>query len=150
MNNMFEDFLLLAVGGIVGLAAGAALASDDDDEDEETDAAAEPVDKILNSVRDAAGAALANCETDEEREEVRREIRQAIENLKESLAAHSAVTAEAEEVDAEVVDVDTDTKEKPSGKNDNMYTLRQLMEKLNAMLDETMTDVKPKEGGAQM
>lgn len=42
-NSIFEDALLLAAGGIVGLIAGAALMSDDeDDDDEEEEARIEP------------------------------------------------------------------------------------------------------------
>ena len=37
-NSIFEDALLLGVGGIVGLIAGAALMSEDDDEEEEAHA----------------------------------------------------------------------------------------------------------------
>ena len=123
MNNIVEDFLLLAVGGVAGLAAGAALCSDDDDEEEELveeTTERDSVERLLLPIRSAARSAIASCKTEEERDAVAEEIRQSVTQLQEKLAErHAALAGGAD------------------GQN-----FQALIAKLNDALDETMAEAK--------
>lgn len=106
-NNILEDALLLAAGGIVGLIAGAALMSDDDDEDDEEEVRDIPkvkgpsLEALFASLSEEAQQAVASCETEEERADVRDRIQQAIRKLGEELEKRSTQATE-ESVGAEV------------------------------------------------
>lgn len=106
-NSIFEDALLLGVGGIVGLIAGAALMSEDDDEEEEAcdmpKAKGPSIEALFASLSEEAQQAVASCETEEEREDVRNRIHQAIRQMGEDLEKRSAQTA-AGSSDATTVD----------------------------------------------
>lgn len=123
MNNIVEDFLLLAVGGVAGLAAGAALCSDDDDEEEEAveeTSETDSVERLILPIRAAARSAIASCKTEEERNAVAEEIHQSVTQLQEKLAERQAAL---------------------TGGGDGQ-DFRALIAKLNDALDETMTEAK--------
>lgn len=154
-NSIFEDALLLAAGGIVGLIAGAALMSDDeDDDDEEEEARIEPkaagrnIEDLVASLKSEAQQALVNCETDEEREEVIASIRKSIEGLQAVLAKRTAA-AEATETETEAsdrfVELGKDGKPQPdeSFAPKPAQRFQDLAAKLEQALDETLADLPP-------
>ena len=104
-KNILEDALLLAAGGVVGLIAGAALMSDDEDEEEDAcekqDVKGPSLEALFSSLSEEAQQAVASCETEEERADVRDRIQQAIRKLGEDLEKRSTQAID-ENADAEV------------------------------------------------
>ena len=153
-NSIFEDALLLAAGGIVGLIAGAALMSDDEEDDDEEEARVAPkaagrsIEDLVASLKNEAQQALVNCETDEEREEVSASIRKSIEGLQAVLAKRTA-TAKATETEAEAsdrfVELGKDGKPQPneSFAPKPAQRFQDLAAKLEQALDETLADLPP-------
>ena len=144
MNNLLEDFLLLAAGGVVGLAAGVALSSEEEDYEEEDMPVAEDasLDDLLQSITSAASSALASCKTDEEREAVRTSIRQSLETLQANLAErHEATAVEAStDTAAHAMPVAAETRPAPgkSFVNADAQAVQQLIEKLGKTIERTM------------
>lgn len=143
-NNILEDALLLGVGGIVGLIAGAALMSEDDDEEEEacdTPKAKGPsIEALFASLSTEAQQAVASCETEEERADVRDRIQQAIRHLGEDLEKRSAQAAEETEAPVETdtfVNLDGETMPKPeeSFAEQHVQKFQQMLSKLSEAID---------------
>jgi len=148
-NSIFEDALLLAAGGIVGLIAGAALMSDDEEEEEEH-VAPKPVgpsiEELIASLKSEAQQALVNCETDEEREEVSANIRQSVEDLQAVLAKRTAATKATEaEASDRFVELGKDGQPQPneSFAPKPAQRFQELAAKLEHALDETLADLPP-------
>ena len=152
-NSIFEDALLLAAGGIVGLIAGAALASDDEEETEEEECIAQKasghgIEELIASLKSEAHQALVNCETDEEREEVSANIRQSIEGLQAALAKHTAA-AKATETDEEASAPFVALGEDGAAQPDESFApkpaerFQRLAAELEQALNETLEDLPP-------
>ncbi|WP_294160200.1 hypothetical protein [uncultured Selenomonas sp.] len=152
-NSIFEDALLLAAGGIVGLIAGAALMSDDEEDDDEEEARVAPkaagrsIEDLVASLKNEAQQALVNCETDEEREEVSASIRKSIEGLQAVLAKRTA--AKATETEAEASDRFVELGKDGQPQPDESFApkpaqrFQDLAAKLEQALDETLADLPP-------
>ena len=153
MSNLLEDFLLLAAGGIVGLATGVALCSEDEEDEGEEKAAIDPVCCDVDAVREAAHRALASCRTEEERDAVRAQIHQSIDALQEDLDRYRAQAATAgEEAVAEEVTgaseafatFETDLGARPAPEESvvdaNVQTFQKLVTDIQASLGEMLEE----------
>ena len=155
----WKNGLLLAAGGVAGLALAAWLESEGKsdrwDYDEEMERAkvkalkADGMKILVEKVKSEAEWAMEECTTDEEREAVYAEVEESIRKLQASLAkrgekiiadlkaqvAEARITEEEDAVDNE------DATE--NGKEDAVRHFKSTMEDLTKSLDDTMASLKP-------
>lgn len=154
MSNLLEDFLLLAAGGVVGLAAGVALCSDDDDDDEEEEKTiVDPVCYNVDAVRKAARQALASCGTEEERDAVREKIRQSMDALQADLdryRAQAVTTAGEADVEEASDAFETDLTARPAPDESivdaNVQAFQKLVTDIQSSLGEVFEGTRPAKG----
>ena len=155
----WKNGLLLAAGGVAGLALAAWLESEGKtdrwDYDEEVERAkvralkSDGMKILVEKVKSEAEWAMEECTTDEEREAVYAEVEASIRKLQASLAKRGekiiadlkAQVAEARIIEDDDVADDEDTAE--GGKADAVRHFKSTMEDLTKSLDETLDALKP-------
>lgn len=143
-NNIWEHALLLGAGGIIGLIAGALLTTDDEEED--ASEASEPdvgdIEAIFTSLQGEAQRAVANCETEEERTDVRERIQQAIQQLQDALTERSEQEADSDHAADTSVPLGGKTMPKPeeSLTGQHVQNVEDLLSRLGEVLRATMAD----------
>lgn len=92
-TNIFEDAMLLAAGGVIGLIASAVM-EDEEKKEEKPMGDGKTIEEMFASLQEEAQQAIASCETEEEREAVRAHILQSVQKMQENLAEHGTSVAE--------------------------------------------------------
>jgi len=144
----WKNGLLLAAGGVVGLALAAWLESEgrSDDYDEDYDERprrkapkADGMELLVEKVRRDAEWAMEECTTDEQREKVYAEVSASIKELQATLEKRGQeIIADLREQalsDGSMEDLDEDT--------DAITNFKNSMIDLTKSLDETLTSLKP-------
>ena len=130
-----KDGLLLAIGGLAGLALAAVLESSDEDSEvvQETDA----LESLIGDIRKEAEWAMAECSTDEEREKVYAQVKESVRNFQLTLQQRGEeIIADLQE---QAVDA-PDREEIASELDERVAAFKQRMEQMTARLDETLAD----------
>lgn len=149
-NSIWEDFLIFATGGILGMLAGTALLSNDEESREEEDAA-EPrnpdVDGLMAAFQKEMGDALASCKTEEERKAVYEDIHQSIQALQASLVERRMQEADDSEECGErhFVDAEKETLPKPDETfaNEHVQNVQRLIAQMDRALKQTVENMYP-------
>ncbi len=142
--SWIRNGLLLAAGGFIGLLAGCALM--DDDRAVRHSDKGDGMELLIGDIRREAEAALAACETEEEREAVYAQIRDSVEKLREELQTKGdALITELQEG---ALTVNAAAGE-PSA-NDHVQAIRDTLQKVSQSLDETLETLKPPGGDPAM
>lgn len=144
----WKNGLLLAAGGVAGLALAAWLESEgrSDDYDEDYDERprrkapkADGMELLVEKVRRDAEWAMEECTTDEQREKVYAEVSASIKELQATLEKRGQeIIADLREQalsDGSLEDLDEDT--------DAITNFKNSMIDLTKSLDETLTSLKP-------
>ena len=144
----WKNGLLLAAGGVAGLALAAWLESEgkSDDYDEDDDerprrkaTKADGMELLVEKVRRDAEWAMEECTTDEQREKVYAEVSASIKELQATLEKRGQeIIADLREQalsDGSLEELDEDT--------DAITNFKSSMEDLTKSLDETLTSLKP-------
>ena len=144
----WKNGLLLAAGGVAGLALAAWLESEcrSDDYDEDYDdrprrkaTKADGMELLVEKVRRDAEWAMEECTTDEQREKVYAEVSASIKELQATLEKRGQeIIADLREQtlsDGSLEELDEDT--------DAITNFKSSMEDLTKSLDETLTSLKP-------
>jgi len=144
----WKNGLLLAAGGVAGLALAAWLESEgkSDDYDEDYDERprrrvpkADGMELLVEKVRRDAEWAMEECTTDEQREKVYAEVSASIKELQATLEKRGQeIIADLREQalsDGSLEELDEDT--------DAITNFKSSMEDLTKSLDETLTSLKP-------
>lgn len=141
-----KNGLLLAAGGVLGVMLGGILYDQCFDDRDYSDDGPEPdgLELLVKKIRREAEAAMAECETDEEREAAYAEIRDSIEKIKEKLQKKGdAIIAELQEQKR-----NDDAKAEASAKaKEQADSIKETLEKAGVSLDEVLDSLKPKEKG---
>jgi len=144
-NNIWEDALLLGAGGVIGLIVSALIAADDEnDEKEDAAEAAEPdvgdIEAIFASLQEEAQQAIASCETEEERADVRERIQQAIQQLQDALAGRSAGGVDDAASTSAPLDDKTMPKPDESFADQHVQNILAMLSRLGDLLRVPMAD----------
>ena len=141
-----KNGLLLATGGMLGVMLGGILYDQCFDNRDYDDDGPEPdgLELLVKKIRREAEAAMADCETDEEREAAYAEIRSSIEKIKEKLQKKGdAIISELQEQKRS-----DDAKAEVSAKaKEQAESIKETLEKAGVSLDEVLDSLKPKESG---
>lgn len=130
-----KDGLLLAIGGLAGLALAAVLESSDEDSEDvqETDA----LESLISDIRQEAEWAMVECSTDEEREKVYAQVKESVRNFQLTLQQRSEeIIADLQEQAVEA----PDREEIASELDKRVAAFKQRMEQMTARLDETLAN----------
>ena len=153
--SWWKNGLLLAAGGVAGLALAAWLESEGNSErwdyDEEVERAkvralkSDGMKILVEKVKSEAEWAMEECTTDEEREAVYAEVEESIKKLQASLAKRGEkIIAELKAQVAETQIADEDGEESTeSSKDDAVRHFKSSMEDLTKSLDDTLASLKP-------
>ena len=153
--SWWKNGLLLAAGGVAGLALAAWLESegksDGWDYDEEMERAkvkafkADGMKILVEKVKSEAEWAMEECTTDEEREAVYAEVEESIKKLQDSLAKRGEkIIAELKAQVAKTQMADEDGEESTeSSKDDAVRHFKSSMDDLTKSLDETLASLRP-------
>ena len=150
-NSIWEDFLIFATGGILGMLAGTALISNDEKSSEEEDATGTgnpDVDELMAAFQKETEDALASCKTEEERKAVYEDIHQSIQALQASLVKRRA---QEENDDSEergerhFVDAEKETLPKPDETfaNEHVQNVQRLIAQMDSALKQTVENMYP-------
>lgn len=130
-----KDGLLLAIGGLAGLALAAVLESSDEDSEvvQETDA----LESLIGDIRKEAEWAMAECSTETEREKVYAQVKESVREFQLTMQQRGEkIIADLQE---QAVDA-PDRKEIASELDERVAAFKQRMEQMTARLDETLAD----------
>ena len=130
-----KDGLLLAIGGLAGLALAAVLESSDEDSEvvQETDA----LESLIGDIRKEAEWAMAECSTETEREKVYAQVKESVREFQLTMQQHGEeIIADLQE---QAVDA-PDREEIASELDERVAAFKQRMEQMTARLDETLAD----------
>ncbi len=128
-----KDGLLLAIGGLAGLAMAAVLESNDENSEDvqETDA----LESLISDIRQEAEWAMVECSTDEEREKVYAQVKESVRNFQLTLQQRSEeIIADLQE---QAMDA-PDREEIASELDERVAAFKQRMDQMSARLDETL------------
>lgn len=128
-----KDGLLLAIGGLAGLALAAVLESNDENSEDvqETDA----LESLISDIRQEAEWAMVECSTDEEREKVYAQVKESVRNFQLTLQQRSEeIIADLQE---QAMDA-PDREEIASELDERVAAFKQRMDQMSARLDETL------------
>ncbi len=150
--SWWKNGLLLAAGGVAGLALAAWLESEDksdgwDDEDERPRRRmpkADGMELLVAKVRKEAEWAMEECTTDEEREKVYEEVASSIRKLQATLQERGdEIIADLRE--QALADKRTEALEEGNDEDDisAITQFKSTMEDLTKSLDETLDSLKP-------
>ncbi len=140
----WKNGLLLAAGGAVGLIAGALLYeavldekdySDDDDDLPERDG----ISLLAEKIRIEASAAMDACETEEEREAVYAQVKDAVHEMQEKLAQKGEEIIE--QLKERTIAAAETAEESESGQH--VKKVKDTLQQLTDSLDETLESLKP-------
>ena len=130
-----KDGLLLAIGGLAGLALAMVLESRDEDLEEvqETDA----LESLIGDIRKEAEWAMAECSTETEREKVYAQVKESVREFQLTMQQRGEeIIADLQE---QAVDA-PDREEIASELDERVAAFKQRMEQMAARLDETLVD----------
>lgn len=130
-----KDGLLLAIGGLAGLALAAVLESSDEDSElvQETDA----LESLIGDIRKEAEWAMAECSTETEREKVYAQVKESVREFQLTMQQRGEeIIADLQE---QAVDA-PDREEIASELDERVAAFKQRMEQMAARLDETLAN----------
>ena len=134
----WKNGLLLAAGGVAGLALAAWLESECGNSREGKEQHADGMELLVEKVRKEAEWAMEECTTDEEREKVYEEVASSIRNLQ------AALKQRGDEIIADLKEqaLSGGADEEETGE-DAVRKFKSSMEDLTKALDETLASMKP-------
>lgn len=136
----WKNGLLLAAGGVAGLALAAWLESEAHDYNEGRSGKADGMELLVEKVRREAEWAMEECTNDEQREKVYAEVSASIRELQETLQQRGEeIIADLKE--QALADCSADDDEE-FGDNP-VSKFKSSMEDLTKALDETLDSIKP-------
>lgn len=130
-----KDGLLLAIGGLAGLALAMVLESRDEDSEvvQETDA----LESLIGDIRKEAEWAMAECSTETEREKVYAQVKESVREFQLTMQQRGEeIIADLQE---QAVDA-PDREEIASELDERVAAFKQRMEQMAARLDETLAN----------
>ncbi len=144
--NWILKGLLLATGGLIGCALANTLFEENSNDCEdalgEHDEKTDGMEMIIEKIRQEAMNAIAECETEAEREEVYTQIRASVEKMKDELQKKSdAIIAELKEE----TNLSNNPESRKVSANAHVQNIRDTLEKFSESLDETLESLKPQE-----
>lgn len=155
MSDWWKNGLLVAAGGVAGLALAAWLESEDKsdhwDYDEEVERVkvkalkSDGMKILVEKVKSEAEWAMEECATDEEREAVYAEVEETVKKLQAKLAKHGEKIIESLKAQATEAQM-TDEEESgfmENGQEKAVRNFKSKMEDLTKSLDETLASIKP-------
>ena len=155
MSDWWKNGLLVAAGGVAGLALAAWLESEDKsdhwDYDEEVERVkvkalkSDGMKILVEKVKSEAEWAMEECATDEEREAVYAEVEETVKKLQAKLAKHGEKIIEslkAQATEAQMTD-EEDSGFMENGQEKAVRNFKSKMEDLTKSLDETLASIKP-------
>ena len=155
MSDWWKNGLLVAAGGVAGLALAAWLELEDKsdhwDYDEEVERAkvkalkSDGMKILVEKVKSEAEWAMEECATDEEREAVYAEVEETEKKLQAKLAKHGEKIIESLKAQATEAQM-TDEEESgfmENGQEKAVRNFKSKMEDLTKSLDETLASIKP-------
>ena len=135
----WKNGLLLAAGGVAGLALAAWLESECETSREGKEQQADGMELLVEKVRKEAEWAMEECTTDEEREKVYEEVASSIRNLQAMLKQRGdEIIADLKE---QALSGSEDDEEEDG--EDAVRKFKSSMEDLTKALDETLASIKP-------
>ncbi|WP_029544503.1 hypothetical protein [Selenomonas sp. AB3002] len=135
----WKNGLLLAAGGVAGLALAAWLESECENSREGKDSQADGMELLVEKVRKEAEWAMEECTTDEEREKVYEEVASSIRDLQATLKQRGdEIIADLKE---QALSGSEDDEEEDG--EDAVRKFKSSMEDLTKALDETLASIKP-------
>lgn len=135
----WKNGLLLAAGGVAGLALAAWLESECENSREGKEQHADGMELLVEKVRKEAEWAMEECTTDEEREKVYEEVASSIRDLQATLKQRGdEIIADLKEQALSGGEYD----EEEDGE-DAVRKFKGSMEDLTKALDETLASIKP-------
>ena len=135
----WKNGLLLAAGGVAGLALAAWLESECENSREGKDPQADGMELLVEKVRKEAEWAMAECTTDEEREKVYEEVASSIRDLQATLKQRGDEIIN--DLKEQALSGGEDDEEEDG--EDTVRKFKSSMEDLTKALDETMASIKP-------
>ena len=140
----WKNGLLLAAGGVAGLALAAWLESECEkegtDAEENGNSKVDGIELLVEKVRRDAKWAMDECTTDEEREKVYADVSASIQKLQATLQQRGeAIIAELKEQALSA----GDTEDLDESIDNAVRQFKSDMEDLTQALDETLASVKP-------
>lgn len=150
----WKNGLLLAAGGIAGIVIAALLDDNssrreddfdplDDDDDEYIEKENDGIKLIVAKIRKEAEWAMEECITDEEREEVYKQISESVHEFQARLQKEGdALIEELKERAAEEAEVEFEGGESKTV-NEHVNNIRSTIAGLTEALDEALYSVKP-------
>ena len=156
--SWWKNGLLLAAGGVAGLALAAWLESEGKsdrwDYDEEMERAkvkalkADGMKILVEKVKSEAEWTMEECTTDEEREAVYAEVEESIRKLQASLAKRGEkiiADLKAQVAEARITEEEAEDNEDvaENSKEDAVRHFKSTMEDLTKSLDDTLASLKP-------
>ncbi|MCI7612562.1 MAG: hypothetical protein MSS66_06180 [Selenomonadaceae bacterium] len=155
MSDWWKNGLLVAAGGVAGLALAAWLESEDKsdhwDYDEEVERVkvkalkSDGMKILVEKVKSEAEWAMEECATDEEREAVYAEVEETVKKLQAKLAKHGEKIIESLKAQATEAQM-TDEEESgfmENGQEKAVRNFKSKMEDWTKSLDETLASIKP-------
>lgn len=155
MSDWWKNGLLVAAGGVAGLALATWLESEDKsdhwDYDEEVERVkvkalkSDGMKILVEKVKSEAEWAMEECATDEEREAVYAEVEETVKKLQAKLAKHGEKIIESLKAQATEAQM-TDEEESgfmENGQEKAVRNFKSKMEDLTKSLDETLASIKP-------
>lgn len=142
--SWWKNGMLLAAGGVAGLAIAAWLESEGTGESRREPSATESIDDLAGKIRSEAEWAMDECTTDEQREKVYEEVKASIGKLQAALerSGEKIVT----DLKGQQKKYESDDEEETDGA-DQMLKYRSVLEKLLKDLD---TSKLAKSGAEEM
>lgn len=142
--SWWKNGMLLAAGGVAGLAIAAWLESEGTGESRREPSATERIDDLAGKIRSEAEWAMDECTTDEQREKVYEEVKASIGKLQAALerSGEKIVT----DLKGQQKKYESDDEEETDGA-DQMLKYRSVLEKLLKDLD---TSKLAKSGAEEM
>lgn len=135
----WKNGLLLAAGGVAGLALAAWLESECENNREGKDSQADGMELLVEKVRKEAEWAMAECTTDEEREKVYEEVASSIRDLQATLKQRGDEIIN--DLKEQALSGGEDDEEEDG--EDTVRKFKSSMEDLTKALDETLDSIKP-------
>lgn len=141
--SWWKNGLLLAAGGTVGLIAWALLYEAVFDKNEYERDYSEPerdgIKLLVEKIRREATVAMEECETDEEREQVYLQVKESVEEIKETLEKKSDELIKELKKRAKM-EVTENERKKPEK---HVQDIKDTMRKFADSLDETIETIRP-------
>ena len=136
--TLWKNGLLLAAGGLVGLALAAIL--DDTDEQPKAKSEVDAMELLVEEIRSEAEWAMEECTTDEEREMVYMQVKDSVKRFQDVLQEKGEeIIADLREQAAEA----PSKEEVEASVESRVQEFKKKMDGLTDTLNQTLSDLEP-------